>query len=87
MCVIGSIKDALREMKRIIITILAVVSSFHCVSQNTDYYDIAYSKIETMLKENSNSFKGKIILEGQGPFEGKTYHTGLDPSDFLKPTK
>ena len=27
---------------------------------------------------------GKVVLEGQGPYRGKTYETGLSASDFFK---
>jgi len=58
-------------MKRLIIILLLLTSSFHCVSQNTDYYDIAYSKIETMLKENSNSFKDAVFTVENAYFDNQ----------------
>jgi RHS repeat-associated protein len=34
---------------------------------------------------NINVAKGKIVLEGRGPYKGKTYQTDLDPTDYLNP--
>lgn len=33
---------------------------------------------------NINVKKGNIILEGQGPFKGKTFETNLKAKDYLK---
>ena len=56
-------------MKRLIIIVLALTNSFYCISQNTDYYNIAYSKIETMLKENNNSFKEAVFTVENAYFD------------------
>ena len=58
-------------MKRLIIIVLAVASSFHCVSQNVDYYDIAYSKIVAMLEENNNSFKEAVFTVENAYFDNQ----------------
>ena len=56
-------------MKRLIIIVLTLINSVHCISQNTDYYNIAYSKIETMLKENNNSFKDAVFTVENAYFD------------------
>ena len=56
-------------MKRLIIIVLTLINSFYCISQNTDYYNIAYSKIETMLKENNNSFKDAVFTVENAYFD------------------
>ena len=57
--------------KMLIITVLATINSFQCFSQNIDYYNIAYSKIETMLAENSNSFKDAVFAVENAYFDNQ----------------
>ena len=47
--------------KILVIIVLTLPNGFYYISQNNDYYDFAYSKIEAMLKDNNNSFKDAVF--------------------------
>ena len=55
--------------KIFIIIVLALTNSFYCFSQNADCYNLAYSKIEAMLAENSNSFKEAVFTVENAYFD------------------
>jgi len=55
--------------KILVITVLIAASKNHCISQNTDYYHLAYSKIVSMLEENSNSFKDAVFTVENAYFD------------------
>ena len=50
--------------------------------------DDSYGYQEKVGKNpNINIKKNKIILEGQGPYKGKSLETDLDPDDYFPPTE
>ena len=60
-------KESFRKI--LIITILITANNIYCISQNTGYYNLAYSKIVSMLEENNTSFKEAVFTVENAYFD------------------
>jgi len=55
--------------KILTIAVLITANNIDCISQNTDYYQLAYAEIVSMLEENNNSFKDAVFIAENAYFD------------------